>query len=232
MVTKNEPVLYYLGDDDDEYAPKRGFVREELLYVNIDKLQYPPQSILEENTRSRSVNFVRIINKMAKAEEYAKKRNGKCLGKTGQINDFDVYLWSCENGKQQWEYPYPLIATKFEWCPLCHHTRERSCRYIFEDLLGKKFPPCAPKFLGGLRLDGYNEELKLAWEYNGVQHFYRNSLYHKNQGDLENQISRDRKKWDICKREGIDLIIIPYSCDILPYIKNELQKKGYLPHKE
>ena len=46
VVMKNEPVLYYLGDDDNEYAPKRGFVREELLYVNIDTLQYPPQEYI------------------------------------------------------------------------------------------------------------------------------------------------------------------------------------------
>ncbi|CAJ0877969.1 1825_t:CDS:2 [Entrophospora sp. SA101] len=100
VVTKNEPILYYL-EGDDEYAPKRGFVKEELMHIDLEKLQYPPQSILEENTRSRSINFVRIINKTSKAEEYAKKRDGKCLGKTGQINDFDVYLWSCENGKHQ-----------------------------------------------------------------------------------------------------------------------------------
>ena len=132
VITKNEPVLYYL---DGEFAPTRGFVLEELMHVNIDTLQYPPQSILEENTRSRSVNFVRIINKMAKAQQYTRKRGGHCIMKTGQINDFDVYLWSCENGKHQWEYPYPLIATKFEWCPICfHHTDERRCRYIFEDL--------------------------------------------------------------------------------------------------
>src|SRR6185312_3131209 len=93
VVTKNEPILYYL--EGDEFTPKRGFVREELLYVNINTLQYPPQSVLEENTHSQSVNFVRIINKMAKAVAYAKKHGGKCLGKTGQINDFDVYLWSC-----------------------------------------------------------------------------------------------------------------------------------------
>jgi len=130
VITKNEPVLYYLGNDDDEYPPKRGFVFEELMRVDLEKLQYPPQSILEENTRSGSVNFIRIINKMAKAVAYAEKRGGKCLGKTGQINNFDVYLWSCENGKHQWEYPYPLIATKFEWCPLCQHTTERNVRYI------------------------------------------------------------------------------------------------------
>ncbi|CAJ0866475.1 18759_t:CDS:2 [Entrophospora sp. SA101] len=43
---------------------------------------------------------------MSKAEKYAKKRDGKCIGKTGQINDFDVYLWSCENRLHQWEAPY------------------------------------------------------------------------------------------------------------------------------
>src|SRR5205085_8292359 len=109
VITKNEPVLYYLGSDDDEYAPKRGFVREELMLIDLEKLQYPPQSILEENTRSRSVNFICAVNKMAKAQQYARKRGGECLGKTGHINGFDVYLWSCENGKHQWEYPYPLI---------------------------------------------------------------------------------------------------------------------------
>src|SRR6185369_7257056 len=57
VVTKNEPVLYYL---DGEFAPTRGFVREELMLIDLEKLQYPPQSILEENTRSRSVNFIRV----------------------------------------------------------------------------------------------------------------------------------------------------------------------------
>ncbi|CAJ0900102.1 4046_t:CDS:2, partial [Entrophospora sp. SA101] len=89
IVSKNEPILYYL--EGNEFTPKRGFVREELFYVDLEKLQYPPQSILSEKNHPRLVHFILVLNNdLYQACTYAKKHGGSCLEKTGRINDEEM----------------------------------------------------------------------------------------------------------------------------------------------
>jgi hypothetical protein len=164
------------------------------------------------------------MSNLDEAQIYAEKRGGKCHIQTGPT----TFLFSCHKN-HLWERPLEVITKRYDWCPLCPHTPERTCRYIFKDLLGKEFPSCRPKFLEGLQLDGYNEKLQLAFEFNGEQHYALNPMFHKRgQIDLDEQRRRDQKKRDLCKKEGIYLIEIPYFADIESFIREALTKNGYL----
>lgn len=95
---------------------------------------------------------------------------------------------------------------------------EKICRKNLEIFYkGKKFENVKlEKFINPitgfkLELDCYNEELKLAVEYNGKQHYvYPNDL-HKNEIEFLEQIKRDKEKKKLCDQYGIYLIIVPYT---------------------
>jgi len=62
-----------------------------------------------------------------------------------------------------------------------------------------------------LELDIYIPELKLAFEYNGIQHYKYNSFFHHTKKEFEEQQYRDRIKKKLCKQKGITLIKIKYT---------------------
>lgn len=108
---------------------------------------------------------------------------------------------------------------------------ERISRRVFEYLFKKPFVKVRPDFLKNpetgrnLELDGYNEELKIAFEYNGMQHYCFPHVYNKTKKDFEQQLRRDKFKLEKCNEHGIYLIIIPYSVpheNILHYVWHKL----------
>lgn len=119
---------------------------------------------------------------------------------------------------------------------------ESKCKEFIEFFFQQPFEKCRPQFLQNpvtkenLELDLYNTDLKLAIEYNGSQHYHYNSFMHGNSKDrFYNQQYRDLIKHDLCKKNGIQLIVVPYTVPesgIAGFIFEELKKLGYSPHPD
>ncbi len=111
---------------------------------------------------------------------------------------------------------------------------EEECRKIMQELTGKPFQKHRPAFLKNpitgqcLELDLYNEELKLAVEYNGKQHYEYNEYMHQGSRDkFRNQQYRDYIKVQLCRENGIYLITVPYHIkrnEIKNYLMKEVRK--------
>ena len=83
-----------------------------------------------------------------------------------------------------------------------------------------------------LELDYYCESLKLAVEYNGIQHYeYCPDYFHrKGRHVFLEQLERDAFKKKMCETLGIHLIIVPYQYthlnkeEMTKYIVNEIEQ--------
>ena len=109
-------------------------------------------------------------------------------------------------------------------CQCMLYKNENKCKDIIQLLTGKKFYKKKPKWLHGLELDGYNPSLKLAFEYNGEQHYNYKPFFHR-EGvhNLWEQQERDMLKRYLCKKNNIRLIVIPYWIkDLKSYIQEKL----------
>jgi hypothetical protein len=149
--------------------------------------------------------------------QHAEKMGGKCLSTT--YKNVDTYMkWRCKEG-HVWTAIFDHMR-RGTWCPDCVNNKtEKLCRKIIEELTGKKFSSVRPDFLQNintgrnLELDGYNEEMKLAFEYNGIQHYkYRPDYFHKGGEHLFiDQQENDKLKIQMCNNLGIKVIVIPYQ---------------------
>ena len=78
-----------------------------------------------------------------------------------------------------------------------------------------------------LQLDRYYPNLKVAFEYNGRQHYEYNSYMHKTVEAFEYLQKCDIKKRRECRRQGIKLISIKYTKEITEeYLISRLEEVG------
>jgi hypothetical protein len=94
---------------------------------------------------------------------------------------------------------------------------EAECRRVAELVTGKPFPKARPSFMQNvvsgqnLELDCYNDELKIAIEYNGEQHYKYIPHFHSSKDAFYNMKYRDEMKTRLCEQNGIKLVIVPYT---------------------
>ena len=115
------------------------------------------------------------------------------------------------------------------WCPECQiNINEHVTIKAAEHLFGKPFIKVRPDWLrptpesAPLELDGYNEELGIAIEYNGIQHYQYHPFFHNNDSEkFKAQQQRDTWKEKTCKQRGIKFMKVPYKLvfdDICEYL--------------
>lgn len=111
---------------------------------------------------------------------------------------------------------------------------EEECRVVLEELIGEKCPPAQPDFLINpetgrrLELDCYNERYKIALEYNGIQHYVWPNFTKQSKQEFIAQVRRDIFRVDMCDRNGVYLITVPYNVKseyIRTYIEYYLKKR-------
>lgn len=165
----------------------------------------------------------------------------------GFIIIFGIYHWIIKKkgtfSKSNY-YPY-LPAKSYQYQKTVKQQNrpkeskgEAECRRVLQSIFRKPFTSQRPDFLrnpvtGGnfnLELDCFNSELRLAVEYNGIQHYKYVPYFHRNKDHFMTQKYRDDMKRRICKENNINLIEVPYTVkinEISSFIIQNCKKLGY-----
>lgn len=166
-------------------------------------------------------------SKLNKIIQIIESKGGKCLTDS-YYNQNSLISVRCQNG-HIWTTKY-LYLQRGTWCPKCtlKNVKEDQCRFILEQLTGYKFPTNREILGNKQHLDGYCEELNLAFEYDGEHHFKLVTQFHDNRTNLKYRQNKDLIKNELCKSMGINLIRISYleSNNLENYIKNKLLNFG------
>tara|TARA_R110002153_G_scaffold14541_1_gene52729 strand:- start:448 stop:1803 length:1356 start_codon:yes stop_codon:yes gene_type:complete len=166
---------------------------------------------------------------LASVKQLAQSRGGKFLSKTDKIILLNSYEWECRQGHNFTKRLSDVDAG--QWCRDCSTgLYERICRAHFESIFGVKFPNVRNldwlinEHGNHIELDGYNKELRIAFEHQGQHHYKENAFFEK---PLYDEIKKE-----LCKKNDVKLICIPelYTNikikDLLDFLKKEFAKNN------
>lgn len=179
------------------------------------------QLLYEERANNR---VVRIANLVSLAHKIAEERNGVLLTPDNKITSTQNKLqWKCNVCEHGWGASLNQLVYLNSWCAVCglkknHGINESKGEKLFretlERIVGAKFPKAMPEWLVNpytgytMELDGYNEDLKLAFEYNGEPHFNVKKTFEKSSAVAQ---KKDDLKIQICGYYKVKLLVPTYK---------------------
>ena len=191
----------------------------EVIYNSLDRGTWCPTC---EDLNSR-LTYEERIKGLDAISKIAENRGGKCLSSIEEYKSMNSkLLFQCRK-KHKWSAFAYVIKTK-TWCPICCQSiSEKMFRCILEKVFNCSFPSCRPSWMKSdkmrcLQIDGYNEELKIGFEYQGKQHFKFVPYFHKNIQKFERLQFLDKTKKHILEQKNIFMFYPIYK----------LKKENYL----
>lgn len=172
-----------------------------------------------------------LSRKFVELKKVVEDRGGNLIS-TEYTGCNDKVLLKCRYEHEFQMSPKSII--RGYWCSACssNTVREEMVRSIFvEAFRGKLFPNThtAP-FMKGLEIDGYNAELKLAWEHNGQQHYKWVKIFQPTESHFHRQVELDRIRKERCDEAGVKLIIVKYDIkikDLRQHVRKLITDAGY-----
>lgn len=172
------------------------------------------------NSIKNNNSWCLVCNGTAKSDieelkQFARSNSGKLLSNEYKNNKAHL-LWACEKG-HTWEACWYSVNICKSWCPRCATFKtEALCRQLLEEKLKISFPKQRIYYdttnkQTWLEFDGYNEEHKTAFEYNGKQHYEYPNFYHKSEQEFLSAQDKDKRKRQYAIDNDIKLIIIPHT---------------------
>lgn len=136
--------------------------------------------------------------------------------KVNYINCSTKVCIICPEHGEFWQIPNAHL--RGVGCPICKTSKGED---LIDAYLGKHNLSYKRQFniklntalfsRNNLRVDFFLTDVNAIIEFNGIQHYKRNSYFHKDDNDFLLQIDRDNRLKEYCKKNKINLIVIKYN---------------------